>query len=159
MKKVINRKSEEVLLRYPDLCPLITSITDSYTLSLEPNLTIKAIETPGHKADHMSYMLEQNSQSLLFPGDMILGTPSVSFDCLSSYMESLSKVLKLDPDEILLSHTLPDQDFLIKNAKNKIQSYIRYRRTREQEVIRLIKHCDDLESLFELMYGAKLRQQ
>ena len=58
LKKVITRQKEEVLLRYPDLCPLLKSIGDSYSFSLEPNLRIRAIETPGHKADHMSYMLE-----------------------------------------------------------------------------------------------------
>ena len=39
------------------------------------------IETPGHKEDHLSYGLldKYNQEKILFPGDAILGSPSVCF--------------------------------------------------------------------------------
>jgi glyoxylase-like metal-dependent hydrolase (beta-lactamase superfamily II) len=99
-------------------------------LNLTPSLALHAVETPGHKADHMSYLLKsQTNHKLLFPGDAILGTPSTSFDCLISYMKSLDKMQKLNPDEIILSHHT--NEWLIPDAKSKIESYIRYRKARE----------------------------
>jgi glyoxylase-like metal-dependent hydrolase (beta-lactamase superfamily II) len=39
------------------------------------------IETPGHRSDHCSFYLknEQLGQNILFPCDMILGSPSVLY--------------------------------------------------------------------------------
>ena len=104
-------------------------------------MTLKGIETPGHKADHMSYLLESNSgeyKNLLFPGDTILGTPSTTFDCLISYMKSLDKMLALNPDELMLSHHLDGSNYLVEDARSKIESYIRYRKARETELLRMV---------------------
>jgi glyoxylase-like metal-dependent hydrolase (beta-lactamase superfamily II) len=39
-----------------------------------------SIETPGHRSDHCSFFLKNKDleQNILFPCDMILGSPSVS---------------------------------------------------------------------------------
>ena len=49
---------------------------------------ITAIETPGHRSDHNSYSLKSKTQNILFPGDMILGSPSVILSSLRKQYRS-----------------------------------------------------------------------
>ena len=71
--------------RYPHL--QIEDISKS-TIPLD-NCEFKAINTPGHSKDHMSYALESETSKVLFAGDIVLSTPSVSFCDLTEYMQNL----------------------------------------------------------------------
>ena len=65
-----------------------------------------AFETPGHKSDHNSYILEHEGSRDGFVGDLILGTPSVSCDHMSQYMKDLSRIQNLGLRNLYLTHTL-----------------------------------------------------
>ena len=118
-----------VFQRYPELDERIIDVGDGFSIQIEPDLTLEVIETPGHKVDHISFSLRhQQNQADLFPGDLILGTPSVSFDDLSAYMESLHKVNKFNFKKIYLSH---HTDSIVCDAAKKIDSYIKYRERSE----------------------------
>lgn len=79
-KLVDNTYEREVFGRFPELKAFVKNVGDGDSFEVEPNLKLFVIETPGHKEDHLSYGLEDgnNDLKILFPGDAILGTPSVS---------------------------------------------------------------------------------
>ncbi|TNV80661.1 hypothetical protein FGO68_gene4350 [Halteria grandinella] len=117
---------------------------------------IKPIETPGHRSDHCSYSLTNTSlkQKHLFPGDMILGSPSVSMDDLSLYLDDLRRVEAMDFDKLYLVHThTHEPEHMVVCAKKKIRAYIEYREQREQLLQETInKKRFTRESLFDMIY-------
>src|SRR5262249_9789759 len=98
--------------------------------------TLCAVFTPGHAPDHLCYYLEQ--ERAIFTGDVILGAgttviPDDTGD-LGQYMNSLRRLLELDPDLIYPAHGP-----VIRNAKEKIGEYIAHRELREQQVLDVLR--------------------
>lgn len=104
---------------------------------------MSAIYTPGHISDHMSFLLkhkgndEQPPESVLFSGDIILGSPSTVVENLSEYMESLEK-LRTRPDykfdHICVPHSThldpEDPTLVMMDGPQKLNEYIKYRQDR-----------------------------
>jgi ribonuclease/clavin/mitogillin len=112
--------------------------------------TLRVIRSPGHTADHCSFLLvEENS---LFSGDCVLGSgSSVVFDNLIEYMESLNKFLNLSPK---LNRIYPGHGDVINDGYGKIQTYIDHRNQRENEITSLLQRCElDMEEIVCLIYA------
>jgi glyoxylase-like metal-dependent hydrolase (beta-lactamase superfamily II) len=95
-----------------------------------------ALHTPGHRFDHLSFLLEK--QRTLFAGDLISGiTTNViappDGDMLD-YLNSLERLQEIDISEIVPAHgpTITD-------AQTKISEYIQHRMLREQQVIQTLE--------------------
>ena len=95
-----------------------------------------ALHTPGHRFDHLSFVLEK--QRTLFAGDLISGiTTNViappDGDMLD-YLNSLQRLQEIDISEIVPAHgpTITD-------AQAKISEYIQHRMLREQQVIQTLE--------------------
>ncbi len=93
---------------------------------------LQALHTPGHRFDHLSFMLGR--QRTLFAGDLISGiTTNViappDGDMLD-YMNSLKRLQEIEIAEIVPAHgpTITD-------AQAKIAEYIAHRMLREQQII------------------------
>ena len=86
--------------------------------NLNGNLTIKAIYTPGHATDHMSFLLTSPPSTYLFAGDLILGTSTTYVADLASYMSSLY-TLRDDHhfDYICLAHAVKPEIVLVDGPK------------------------------------------
>jgi glyoxylase-like metal-dependent hydrolase (beta-lactamase superfamily II) len=98
--------------------------------------TLQALHTPGHRFDHLSFLLEK--QRTLFAGDLISGiTTNViappDGDMLD-YLNSLKRLQKIEISEIVPAHG-PS----ITNAQAKISEYIQHRMLREQQVIQVLE--------------------
>jgi glyoxylase-like metal-dependent hydrolase (beta-lactamase superfamily II) len=98
--------------------------------------TLQALHTPGHRFDHLSFLLEK--QRTLFAGDLISGiTTNViappDGDMLD-YLNSLKRLQEVEISEIVPAHgpTIPD-------AQAKIAEYIAHRMLREQQVIQALE--------------------
>jgi endoribonuclease LACTB2 len=109
----------------------ITPLADGDLVEAE-GATLRAVFTPGHAPDHLCYYLEQ--ERAIFTGDVILGAgttviPDDTGD-LGHYMDSLRRLLALDPDLIYPAHGP-----VIRNAREKIREYIAHRELREQQVL------------------------
>jgi glyoxylase-like metal-dependent hydrolase (beta-lactamase superfamily II) len=100
---------------------------------------LKCIETPGHTWGHIC--LYEPNKKILFSGDHILGdiTPNIQVwarddDPLKSYMESLSKVDKMD-----IEYTLPGHRSLIEDCGKRIQELKAHHLARCSEVIDILQ--------------------
>jgi glyoxylase-like metal-dependent hydrolase (beta-lactamase superfamily II) len=96
------------------------------------NTTLRAIHTPGHAPDHLSFMIEE--ERALISGDNILGVgtaviPLETGDLLD-YMESLERVLAEAPTRIYPAHGP-----LIEDGPAKIREYLAHRGEREQQIL------------------------
>jgi len=98
--------------------------------------TLQALHTPGHRFDHLSFLLQK--QRTLFAGDLISGiTTNViappDGDMLD-YLNSLKRLREVEITEIVPAHgpTITD-------AQAKISEYIQHRMMREQQVIQALE--------------------
>jgi glyoxylase-like metal-dependent hydrolase (beta-lactamase superfamily II) len=110
--------------------------------------TLQALHTPGHRFDHLSFLLEK--QRTLFAGDLISGiTTNViappDGDMLD-YLNSLKRLQELEISKIVPSHgtTIPD-------AQTKIAEYIVHRMLREQQVIQTLEELPPGATISEMV--------
>src|SRR6202049_139702 len=94
--------------------------------------TLRAIHTPGHRFDHLSYLLE--GQGTLFAGDIVAGVGTVVIippeGDMQDYLDSLKRLQEMDIAEIVPAHgpTITD-------PQAKLSEYIAHRMQREQQII------------------------
>jgi glyoxylase-like metal-dependent hydrolase (beta-lactamase superfamily II) len=109
----------------------IEAIDDGAVIRTE-NATLRAIHTPGHSPDHLSFMIDE--ERALISGDNILGvgTAVIPLDTgdLLDYMSSLERVLAEVPRRIYPAHGP-----LIEDGPAKIREYIDHRLEREQQIL------------------------
>ncbi len=93
---------------------------------------LRAIHTPGHRFDHLCYLLER--QRTLFAGDMIAGVGTVVISPpegdMQDYLDSLKHLQELD-----LAAIVPAHGPTINDPQALLAEYIAHRLQREQQVI------------------------
>ncbi|KAG5297186.1 metallo-beta-lactamase superfamily protein [Histoplasma ohiense] len=94
--------------------------------------TLRAIHTPGHTTDHVSFLLED--ENALFTGDNVLGHGTAVFEDLVLYLSTLEKMRNLGA-----GRGYPGHGAVIEDCEAKITEYIDHRRQREEEVFRVLK--------------------
>ncbi len=96
------------------------------------NLNITALYTPGHSADHLSFLLDDDRA--VFTGDLILGQGSSMVTYpegdVAAYLRSLDRLAALAPRMLFPGHWDPVTD-----AMGKIAEYRRHRLDREAQVL------------------------
>lgn len=98
--------------------------------------TLRAIHTPGHRFDHLCYLLEKTRT--LFAGDIVAGVGTVVIippeGDMEVYLNSLKRLQELDIAEIVPAHgpTIGD-------AQAKLAEYIAHRIQREQQVLQALE--------------------
>ena len=113
----------------------ITPIEDGQRFETE-GASLRAIHSPGHAEDHMCFYLEE--ERALFTGDVVLGagTTVIPLDGgdMGVYIDTLHRLLELDPDRIYPGHgpVIPD-------AKAKLREYIDHRLQREREIVEAMR--------------------
>ena len=95
-------------------------------------VTLRALHTPGHASDHVSYYLEE--ERALFTGDLILGgsttvIPPDDGD-LGVYLASLRRLLDLD-----IRRIYPGHGPVLEPARPVIEQYIAHRLDRERQIL------------------------
>ena len=112
------------------------NILDQQTFNTE-GATLTALFCPGHTADHMAFLLDEEDKLAIFTGDNVLGHGTAVFEDLVIYMTSLVRMR----DQISTLGGLtkvrafPGHGEVIDDASGKIQEYISHREQREQEVL------------------------
>lgn len=135
-----------LLKLYPDLSTGIyknspdegqQEIEDGQIISVE-GATIKAVHTPGHSHDHMSFILQE--ESAMFTGDNVLGHGTSAVEVLGEYMDSL----RLMRDQNC-ERGYPAHGAVIPNLGAKIQQDLGQKERRERQILKSLKSIKDSE--------------
>lgn len=98
--------------------------------------TLKAIHTPGHTSDHLSYFLPE--ERALFSGDHVMGWSTSVIERpdgdLNSYLSSLARLLQFDISVIYPAHGEP-----IPNARGRISELIAHRQMRTAQILEALR--------------------
>lgn len=106
--------------------------------------TLQAIHTPGHRFDHLCFLLQK--RRTLFAGDLISGiTTNVIAPPDGDMLDYINSLTRLQ--EIEIAEIVPAHGPIIADAQAKIAEYIDHRMLREQQV---------MEALEELPPGATI---
>jgi glyoxylase-like metal-dependent hydrolase (beta-lactamase superfamily II) len=112
---------------------------------------LRALHTPGHRFDHLCFLLEDSSA--LFAGDLVAGTGTVVIappeGDLADYLDSLRRLAELDLKLILPAHgPVSTQPHAL------LQEYISHRNQRELQVLDgLAEGPATIDALVERIYA------
>lgn len=135
-----------LLKLYPDLATGIYKnspdegqqpIDDGQIISVE-GATIKAVHTPGHSHDHMSFILEE--ENAMFTGDNVLGHGSSAVEILGEYMDTLRRMRDQSCEQ-----GYPAHGAVIANLNAKIQEYLGQKERRERQILKSLKSIKEAE--------------
>ncbi len=126
-------------------------LKDGEDLPLGGGRTLKVLETPGHTADHLSFLLEPDRA--LFTGDLVLGTGSTVImhpeGTVRDALESLQKLRALSATRLYPAHGPPVQD-----PRGKFDERERHWRSRIDAVRTLAANAEmSARGLVRALYG------
>jgi glyoxylase-like metal-dependent hydrolase (beta-lactamase superfamily II) len=112
---------------------------------------LRALHTPGHRFDHLCFLLEDSAA--VFAGDLVAGTGTVVIappeGNLRDYIASLRRLLDLDLQTILPAHGP-----VITEPHKLLVEYISHRQLREQQVLeRLAAGPATVAAMVESIYA------
>jgi glyoxylase-like metal-dependent hydrolase (beta-lactamase superfamily II) len=118
------------------------------------NLSITALHTPGHTADHLSFWLE--GDRVVFTGDLVLGRGSSMVTYpegdVAAYLRSLERLEALNPRLLFPGHWDPVTD-----AMEKLEEYRLHRLEREAQVLGEVRRgAGTAAELTRRVYGTEL---
>jgi glyoxylase-like metal-dependent hydrolase (beta-lactamase superfamily II) len=95
--------------------------------------TLRALHTPGHRFDHLCFLLEDGGA--LFAGDLVAGVGTVVIappeGDLADYLASLQRLLALEG----LRSILPGHGPVVEDGPALLREYVAHRLLREQQVL------------------------
>ncbi|KAK3243951.1 hypothetical protein CYMTET_46420 [Cymbomonas tetramitiformis] len=94
--------------------------------------TLRALFSPGHADDHMSFILEEEGNA--FSGDNVLGEGTSVFEDFHQYMASLQRLRDCKPRLIYPSHGP-----VIEDAMDRVDAYIKHRMDREAQILKAMQ--------------------
>jgi len=96
---------------------------------------LRALYTPGHRFDHLCFLLEDSG--VVFAGDLVAGAGTVVIapphGDLNDYLASLRRLLALVPDELRI--LAPAHGPTREDAQALLVGYIAHREKREQQLL------------------------
>jgi glyoxylase-like metal-dependent hydrolase (beta-lactamase superfamily II) len=112
------------------------ALSDGETVSIGAT-ELRAVHTPGHSPDHVAFWHEPSRA--LFTGDLVIAGGSVTIPAsrggnLIQYLDSLRRVLELDPARLFPSHG-PSVD----DPATLVRSHIEHRSMRERQIVAAIQ--------------------
>ncbi|KAL8708707.1 MAG: hypothetical protein Q9220_006432 [cf. Caloplaca sp. 1 TL-2023] len=135
-----------LLKLYPDLSAGIYKnspdrnqepIEDGQIITVE-GATLRALHTPGHSHDHMSFILQE--ENAMFTGDNVLGSGSSAVEILGEYMESLRRMQAQACEK-----GYPAHGAVIDNLSARIQEYLSQKERRERQILKSLKDIKESE--------------
>ena len=111
------------------------TLPDGPSISLGDR-AVRAIYTPGHRYDHLCFLLEdaERDTGAIFAGDLIAGAGTVVIappeGDLNDYLASLHRLLALEPRLLLPGHGPARED-----ARALLEGYIAHREDRERQLL------------------------
>jgi glyoxylase-like metal-dependent hydrolase (beta-lactamase superfamily II) len=110
--------------------------------------TLRAIHTPGHRFDHLSFLLEDSH--ILFAGDLISGiTTNVISPPDGDMLDYLNSMKRLQTVEIV--EIVPAHGPAIKNPQAKIAADIAHRQQREQQILLVMEQSGPQTTIAQMV--------
>ncbi len=101
--------------------------------------TLRAIHTPGHRFDHLCFLLE--GAQILFAGDHLSGVTTSVISPLDGdmqdYLHSLQRLQTL-----AISQLVPAHGSVVDNPQEKIANSLLHRLQREQQILKILQRSD-----------------
>lgn len=110
-------------------------ITEGQKFQVE-GATIRAVHAPGHSADHMCFILEE--EDAMFTGDNVLGTGSSAVEDLGIFMNSLQKMYDQNCPK-----GYPAHGATIENLPLKIKRELKSKFRRERQIMKSLQRVRD----------------
>ena len=133
---------------------IVTPLKSQEVLRTGRGATLRALFTPGHEVDHVSFYLKEDRA--LFTGDCILGASSSTVRDLKSYMHSLQLLTRYQHDTICPGHgpVVPPP-----RGAQLVRWYIDHRQQREQQILAaLARGITGVKDITRAIYPRNLRQ-
>jgi len=111
------------------------NIHDGQVFSVE-GATLRTIHSPGHTFDHMALILEE--EDAMFTGDNVLGFGTAVYEDLPAYLASLEKM-----KGAFNGRGYPGHGPVIEDGPARVAEYIKHRKMREDQVIKVLKSKND----------------
>jgi len=110
--------------------------------------TLQAIHTPGHRFDHLCFLLQK--RRTLFAGDLISGiTTNVIAPPDGDMLDYINSLTRLQ--EIEIAEIVPAHGPIIADGQAKIAEYIDHRMLREQQVLQALEELPPGATIPELV--------
>ena len=110
--------------------------------------TLQAIHTPGHRFDHLCFLLQK--RRTLFAGDLISGiTTNVIAPPDGDMLDYINSLARLQ--EIEIAEIVPAHGPIIADGQAKIAEYIDHRMLREQQVLQALEELPPGATIPELV--------
>lgn len=161
--KVLKKLSSEdreiaIVDKIKDRCE-VGNVEDGDIIQID-DVEIHWLGTPGHCDDHMWYLLKHTEKDIIFAGDCIIGYSSCSFSNLELYMQTLNRLKDIADDKLLwVGHSVGiEKEYIIMEAKPKIEQYIETRNQRLSEIASAIKSQNGTwtkSKIYEIVYGPR----
>ena len=116
-----------------------------------PEFTLRAIHTPGHAADHLAFLLEEDA--IVLAGDQVMDGATVVIappdGDMSAYLDSLHKLRKLDLQAIAPAHGR-----LLESPQAVLDEIINHRLMREAMVLAAVRDsgCHQIADMVKHIY-------
>ncbi|XP_076670339.1 endoribonuclease LACTB2 [Andrena cerasifolii] len=117
-------------------------LRDEQVLEVE-GAKVRVHHTPGHSTDHATLFLD--NEQALFSGDCILGERTAVFEDLHAYIQSLRKILELQPQVIY-----PGHGAVIHDSVSSIKFYIEHRLRRENTILEILAENSKSKAMSEM---------
>ncbi|HLF78390.1 MAG TPA: MBL fold metallo-hydrolase [Dehalococcoidia bacterium] len=126
----------------------VHEIADGDEVGPGGGVKVRAVLTPGHSPDSLSYYLED--EGVLFTGDTVLGEGTTTVNDLATYLQSLKRLRSLPNLRVIC----PGHGPLIEDPAQRIDLYIKHRELRERQVLKALATGDAMSSwqIMELLY-------
>ena len=109
---------------------------------------LRAIHTPGHRFDHLCFLLER--QGTLFAGDIVAGVGTVVINPpegdMQVYLDTLKRL-----QEMKIAELVPSHGPTITDPQAKLDEYITHRLQREQQVMLALEELPRGSTIHELV--------
>lgn len=114
--------------------------------------TLKALFTPGHELDHISYYLSVDK--VLFTGDTVLGSSSTTVRDLGPYMKSLELLSSFENVQVFPAHGP-----IVRSGSKRIRAYREHRVEREKQILSALEQgLTDVYEIVTSIYPRNLRR-
>ncbi|KAK7521467.1 metallo-beta-lactamase domain protein [Phyllosticta citriasiana] len=112
-------------------------IHDGQTFTTD-GATLRAFHCPGHTADHMAFVLDD--EDAMFTGDNVLGAGTAVFEDLAAYMASLAGMA-----ERCGGRAYPGHGPVVEDGRARIADYMHHRMEREAQVVQVLGSGDGVD--------------